>query len=95
MTCIASKILEHILCHDINNFLDDNNLLVECQHGFRKKHGCDTQLLTTVTDLVEAYDQNIPVDLAVLDISKAFDVVSHPKLLLKMKAIGIHSSTCN
>ena len=95
MTCIASKILEHILCHDINNFLDDNNLLVECQHGFRKKHGCDTQLLTTVTDLVEAYDQNIPVDLAVLDFSKAFDVVSHPKLLLKMKAIGIHSSTCN
>ena len=39
---------------------------------------------------MEAYDQNIPVDLAVLDFSKAFDVVSHPKLLLKMKAIGIH-----
>ena len=95
MTCISSKILEHILCHNINNFLDNNNLLVEYQHGFRKQHGCDTQLLTTVSDLVEAYDQNIPVDLAVLDFSKAFDVVSHPKLILKMEAIGIHRSTCS
>ena len=94
MTCIASKILEHIICHDVNNFLDVNNILVDCQHGFRKRHGCDTQLLTTVTDLIASYDSNTPVDLAVLDFTKAFDTVSHPKLLIKLSALGLHESTC-
>ena len=59
----------------------------------RKNHGCDTQLLNTVIDFVNYYDDNIQVDLAVLDFSKAFDVVSHTKLLAKITAMGIHCST--
>lgn len=94
MTCIASKILEHIISSDINAFLDEHKLLADCQHGFRKRHGCDTQLLETTSDLIDSYDLNIPVDVAVLDFSKAFDVVSHQKLLTKLKAMGIHLSTC-
>ena len=35
----------------------------------------------------------IPVDLAVLDFSKAFDVVSHQKLLVKLMNIGIADKT--
>ena len=95
LTCIASKILEHIISHDINLFLDQHNLLSDCQHGFRKRHGCDTQLLSTVTDLIESFDNRVPVDIAVLDFSKAFDVVSHQKLMSKVQAMGIHVHTCN
>lgn len=94
LTSIVSKILEHIISHNINSFLDTNSLFTDTQHGFRKKHGCDTQLITTVTDLIDSFDKNLPTDVIVLDFSKAFDVVSHPKLLLKMKAIGIHPNTC-
>ena len=94
MTCITSKLLEHVICSNVNAFLDEHNLLAGCQHGFRKRHGCDTQLLATTTELVSSYDLNIPIDLAVLDFSKAFDVVSHKKLLSKIEAIGIHQSTC-
>ena len=93
LTSITSKILEHIISSNIHHFLDTENLLSQCQHGFRAKHGCDTQLLTTMIDLVDSYDSNTPVDIAVLDFRKAFDVVSHPKLLLKLGAIGIHPST--
>lgn len=95
MTCISSKILEHIICSNVNAYLDEHHLLTDCQHGFRKRHGCVTQLLATTTDLIDAYDLNIPTDLAVLDFSKAFDVVSHNKLLTKMEALGIHKVTCN
>ena len=63
------------------------------QHGFRANHGCDTQLLNTVVDLIHSFDANIPSDLTVLDFSKAFDVVSHPKLLQKIISVGIHPST--
>ena len=73
----------------MKNFLNAHHLLSDCQHGFRKKHGCDTQLLSTTSDLIDSYDLNIPVDLAVLDF--AFDVVSHA---IKLGSIGIHKSTC-
>ena len=95
MTCIVSKILEHVICHDVNSFLDSHNVLVDCQHGFRKGYGCETQLLTTITELTQSYDSKVPVDLAVLDFSKAFDTVLHSKLLLKLRSVGIHSTTCN
>ena len=95
LTSILSKLMEHIICHNINNYLDSNNILSESQHGFRKNRGCDTQLLATVNDFVDYYDSSLMVDVAVLDFSKAFDVVSHPKLLSKMKAIDINSTTCS
>ena len=94
MTCIASKILEHFICHDMNKFLETHHLLSDCQHGFSNKHGCDTQLLSTTLDLIDSYDLNIFVELAVLDFPKAFDVLSHAKLNIKLGSIGIHESTC-
>lgn len=94
LTSIISKIFEHVLSHNIHNYLDEHELLYYDQHGFRVKHGCDTQLLNTITDFVEYYDNNIPVDIAVLDFAKAFDVVSHSKLCNKISAMGIHRKTC-
>ena len=54
---------------------------------------CETQLLTTANDLLQSYDKNRQVDIAILDFSKAFDTVPHRKLLLKLSAFGIHGST--
>ena len=40
-------------------------------------------------------DDFVAVDVAVLDFSKAFDVVSHPKLVFKLNNLGIHPLTTN
>lgn len=93
LTSVLSKLFEHILAHNIHQHLDLNKILHKDQHGFRAKHGCDTQLLNTVTDLIELFDSNTTVDIAVLDFSKAFDVVSHRKLSLKLTAVGIFPAT--
>ena len=85
--------MEHIIAHNIHSYLDEFNILYKDQHGFRPGHGCDTQLLNTISDFIDSYDSNIISDLIVLDFSKAFDVVSHPKLIHKLKSIGIHSQT--
>ena len=93
LTSILCKTLEHIIAHNIHSYFDRHKLLFIHQHGFRPGHGCDTQLLNTVTDFIDSYDSSILTDMIILDFSKAFDVVSHPKLIHKLTAIGVHPHT--
>ena len=81
LTCVSSKILEHIVFHSIMNHVDLNSILVAFQHGFRALHSCETQLITTVEDLARDLDAKKQVDLLILDFSKAFDVVPHGRLI--------------
>ena len=61
-----------------------NKILIPVQHGFRAEHSCESQLLLTIEDLVQNYEDKIQTDLIVLDFSKAFDVVPHQRLLHKL-----------
>jgi len=70
LTCVCCKILEHIVCHSIRAHLDDNAILSTFQHGFMSGFSCDSQLLSTVDDLMSGFDKNKQVDVAVLDFRK-------------------------
>lgn len=89
LTCILCKLLEHIVVSNIMKHLEKNNILSERQHGFRNKRSCETQLIGLVEDLTSALDKGIQTDMIVLDFSKAFDKVSHPRLLHKLEHYGI------
>ena len=71
------------------SFLEKHELLTPLQHGFRKAHSCETQLLITVEDFFSAYDQNIQTDVGVLDFSRAFDTVPHERLIGKLAHYGV------
>ena len=46
LTCILSKVPEHVIVSSIMNHLDNHNLLLyPLQHGFNSKVSCETQLL--------------------------------------------------
>ena len=47
----------------------------------------------TLQDLFKSFDQNIQVDIAILDFSKAFETVPHDKLLLEIVSYGIQGNT--
>ena len=51
LTSVSCKLLEHIICHHIMGHLNQHHILSDYQHGFRTKHSCDTQLVTTVDDM--------------------------------------------
>ena len=93
LTSVTCKMLEHIIASNIRQHLDDHNILSPAQHGFRKKHSCETQLLTTIEDLARGLDQREQIDCLVSDFSKAFDCVAHQRLLYKMDWYGIRGET--
>ncbi len=90
LTCVCSKLLEHIVVSHLMGHLEEHQILTKLQHGFRQKHSCTSQLILTTAELAEYYDNNTQVDISILDFSKAFDVVSHRKLLYKLEHYGIN-----
>lgn len=88
LTCITCKILEHIVVSNILDHLDKFNILVDNQHGFRARRSCETQLVGFIHDLAQSIQRG-QVDVAIMDFSKAFDVVHHGRLLHKLAHYGI------
>ena len=95
LTSICSKVLEHIIYHNIMNHINNNNILIENQHGFRANHSCVTQLLTLTEDISYALDHRKQVDVILLDFAKAFNTVPHQRLLTKLHFYGIQNDTYN
>ena len=89
LTCICSKILEHIIYSHIFTHLTRYNILCDQQHGFRHSRSCQTQLILTINDLAESLNRNEQTDVIFLDFSKAFDKVSHLHIFHKLHHYGI------
>ena len=95
LTCITSKILEHIVTSQMMGYLERNNKLDSKQHGFRSKRSCETQLLELTTEVSRHLDQREEVDALILDFSKAFDKVTHSKMITKLADIGVNRQVTN
>lgn len=57
--------------------------------GFRSGLSTVTQLVETIHHLCIALDACMQIDVIFIDFSKAFDRVSHHKLLFKLRDVGI------
>ena len=93
LTCILCKQMEHILASNIMAHLNKNNMLYDKQHGFRSKRSCETQLLEFSADVLETLQDRKQCDTVIMDFSKAFDKVSHDRLLYKLDRAGIDPNT--
>ena len=67
--------------------MDKHGIFTHYNHGFRGKHSCESQLLLTTHELLTRVDHKEQVDVAVLDLSKAFETVPHLRLLRKLELL--------
>ena len=67
LTCVPCKLLEHIVCSSIMAHLDEHKLFSDGQHAFRKRHSCETQLITVINDWAKILDNGGQVDTFILD----------------------------
>ena len=58
--------------------------LTDSQHHFRAKHSCEPQLLTLVERILQGLVKGWQFELAIIDFTKAFDVVLHKVSLWKL-----------
>ena len=89
LTSIAGKIQESIIRDRIVNHIEEFNLINNTQHGFRNKKSCLTNLLEFFSKVVSDFDEKRAVDIIYLDFRKAFDLVPHDKLIVKLRSLGI------
>ena len=85
LTSAACKIMDHVIVSYIMKHLGFNNILSDTQFGFRYRHSCETQLLIPIDDLARALNNKLQIDCGILDFAKAFDKVSHLRLLNKLE----------
>ena len=89
MTSHVCKVLESIIKDVIWQHLDNNNIINDTQHGFRKGRSCLSNLLCFLNDVGSWVDDGNAVDAIYLDFRKAFDKMPHDRLLYKLKVIGV------
>ena len=88
LTSVPGKCMERLICREIHQFLEANEVLSDEQFGFRPGRSTDDQLLLTYNDVTKSLDGGLVSDLILFDFSKAFDMVCHSVLLEKLSCLG-------
>ncbi|GAB0189850.1 hypothetical protein GRJ2_001450300 [Grus japonensis] len=85
--------MEQITLSTTTWHIQDNQVIRPSQHGFMKGRSCLTNLISFHDKMTCLVDEGKAVDAVYLDISKAFDTISHSILLEKWVAHGLERHT--
>ena len=65
LTSVSCKLLENIICKHLLDHLEKNKILTNLNHVFRAGYSCETQLLTTMHDLLRNNDKGLQKDMVI------------------------------
>ena len=89
LTSVVCKVLESIVQERVIIHMKSNMLFSNKQFGFIGWRSTTLQLLRVIDKWTEILDNGGSIDVIYFDFMKAFDKVSHSRLILKLKSYGI------
>ena len=84
-----AKVFEKIIYDQFFGYLNDNDLLVSCQSGFRSLHSTLTSLLEASNSWSVNIDNGPINGVIFIDLKKAFETIDHKILLEKLASYGV------
>lgn len=86
---IVSKVIEHCIKEQLCNYFESNHLISSSHFGFRSGLSTVKAVESLVSVILEGYENYSYSCAMLLDLSKAFDTVSHDILLAKLHYYGL------
>ena len=92
---LFSKIFERIIYDRMIHFIDKNKIFSKSQFGFRKNVSTETALINFIDFVHKGLTDKQNVGAVFMDLSKAFDVMNHDILEVKLKHYGFRGNILN
>jgi len=92
---VCSKILERAVHHQLIDFLEREELFSNSQYGYRKHRSTEHATIFLTDNIRKSIDKGNLLGALFVDLSKAFDTLSHAILLGKLKSYGIKGIALN
>lgn len=90
-----SKIFEKCILNQLVDYFEVNKLLDNEQHGFRKNKSTITAIISFIENIIDKLENGEHIIATFLDMSKAFDSVSHFLLIKKLSTYGLAGKDLN
>ena len=89
LTPLPGKLMEKLICSRLQGWISENRSLTNAQHGFRNKKSTISAIIALLDALYKNINKNRNSYVIYLDLKKAFDTISHQKMI--KKASGVRS----